>query len=243
MATAGGERGAGAERAWAPELGGDEGTEVLLDREESGHLVRSRRVRAGDAVVLFDGAGTLRDGTLVGDDPKAARVLLGGAHPARDPGRTLRLAIALPEMGRCDRMLAMLAELGVAEVAPLTCARADPGRPAQAVKRAGRWAKLAREALKVNGASRALVVGPARPIDNLVSDGAVLLDPDPSAAPLAAVLEGVCPTPWLVIGPEGGFTAAETSAARAAGAPIARLGAPALRVETAAVAAAAVALS
>ena len=243
MATDGGGRGAGAERAYAPDLAGEPDTEVVLDREESGHLVRSRRVRAGDAVVLFDGAGRLREGELVGDDPKAACVRLGGDHPARDPGRRLRMAIALPEMGRCDRMLAMLAELGVAEVVPLTSARSDPGRPAQAQRRAERWAKLAREALKVNGASHALTVGEARALGDLVADGAVLLDPDPGAGPLDTALEGTCPTPWVVVGPEGGFTDEELAAARDAGAPIARLGAPALRVETAAVAAAAIALA
>lgn len=240
MATTGAGRGAGAERAWHAELDGAAvGCEVVLDREESAHLVRSRRARVGDAVVLFDGEGTLRAGELVGADPKAACVRLGGAYPARDPARRVRMAIALPEMGRCDRMLAMLAELGVAEVVPLTCTRADPGRPAQAVKRGARWAKLAREALKVNGASRALQVGAARALDNLVTEGAIVLDPDPAARPLEEALAGACPTPWVLVGPEGGFTRDELETTCTAGGTIARLGAPALRVETAAVAAAA----
>lgn len=243
MATAGGRRGAGAERAYAPRLDGEVGSEVVLDREESGHLVRSRRARAGDAVVLFDAEGRLREGSLTAADPRAACVTLGGEAAARDPARRLRMAIALPEMGRADRMLQMLAELGVATVVPLTSVRADPGRPAQAARRAARWAKLAREALKVNGASRALEVGRSRSLDGLASEGAVLLDPDPASPPLAGVVAGTCPTPWLVVGPEGGFAPEELGAARAAGAAIARLGAPALRVETAAVAAAAVVLA
>ncbi|MDA1194614.1 MAG: 16S rRNA (uracil(1498)-N(3))-methyltransferase, partial [Planctomycetota bacterium] len=62
------------------------------------------------------------------------------------------------------------------------------------------------------------------------------------AAPLGSRLPagGVCP--WLLIGPEGGFTSEELAAAQAAGASVAHLGRPALRVETAAVAAAAIAL-
>jgi 16S rRNA U1498 N3-methylase RsmE len=45
------------------------------------------------------------------------------------------------------------------------------------------------------------------------------------------------------VGPEGGFTPAEVAAAALAGAVVARLGATALRVELAAVAAASVALA
>jgi len=243
VATAGGRRGAGAERAWCADLRAEAGAAVTLDREESGHLVRSRRAQVGDEVVLFDGAGTLRAGALIATDPRAAQVRLAGSPPARDPVRRLRMAIALPEMGRCDRMLAMLAELGVAEVVPLTCARADPGRPAQAARRLARWGKLAREALKINGAAHALTVGDARGLEALGPEGLVLLDPDPEARALAAVLAAAASTPWLAIGPEGGFTPEELAAARAGGAAVARLGAPALRVETAAVAAAAVALA
>ena len=50
------------------------------------------------------------------------------------------------------------------------------------------------------------------------------------------------PTPWLLIGPEGGFTDAELDTASTAGVATARLGGPALRTATAALVAAAAAL-
>ncbi len=242
MATAGGQRGAGPERAWCGDLCAAPGAVIRLDPEESAHLVRSRRAQAGDPVVVFDGQGVSRAGVLTGADPRAAEVELGGDYPDRTPARRVRLAVALPEMGRTDRMLGHLAALGVAEVVPLLTTRGQPGRAEQAVRRAPRWAKLAREAAKVNGSARVLVVGASRPLAAFLEEPALLLDPDPEAPPLTGLLSGQDPLPWILIGPEGGFTDEEMTAARAAEAGVARLGDAALRVETAAIAAAAVAL-
>ncbi len=204
--------------------------------------MRSRRVGVGEAVVLFDGLGASRLGRLVDAHPKAARVAVAGDYPDRRPSRSLRLAVAVPEMGRSDRMVQALAELGVFELAPLVTARSAAGRAEQAARRGPRWTKLAREACKVNGCARALRLAPALPLGAALRAGAVLLDPDPAAAPLAQVLSSTPDDAWLLVGPEGGFTDDEFAQAREAGVAIARLGATALRVETAAVAAAAIAL-
>lgn len=240
MATAGASRGSGPERAYASVLPAT--GEVRLDPEESSHLVRARRVRVGEAVVLFDGQGGSRLGRLADANAKAALVHIDGDYPDRRPSRVLRLAVALPEMGRADRMVQALAELGVAELAPLVTVRSAPGRAGQAERRAPRWAKLAREACKVNGCARALELRPALPFEDALVQGAVLLDPDPAAAPLLEVLGAAGESAWLLVGPEGGFTEAELGSAREGSAPVARLGATALRVETAAIAAAAIAL-
>jgi len=241
VATAGGARGSGPERAWHPTL--TEDGEVVLDPQESAHLVRSRRARVGDAVVLFDGRGATRAAEVVTADPRAARLRLAGPAPDRTPRLALHLAVSLPEMGRADRMIATLAELGVAVLAPLEAARTPAGRTVQAERRGERWARLAREACKVNGCARALVVEAPLTLASALAAGAVLLDPDPAVPDLARNVGQVHAARWLVVGPEGGFTAEEIAAAAGAGAFVARLGAPALRIETAAVAAAAVVLA
>jgi len=217
--------------------------EVVLDGEESAHLVRVRRVAAGQIVVLFDGLGATGIGTLTQADPRAAVVALTGPHPARLPARLVRLAVSLPEPARADRMVAMLAELGVSELMPLTCARTDPGRRTLAGRRAKRWTRAAREALKVNGGAHALRIHPTKAFAELVGPESLLLDPDPDAPPFAECLGATDPTPWILIGPEGGFTEAELVTAVEAGTHTARLGGLALRTGTAALAAAAVALN
>jgi 16S rRNA (uracil1498-N3)-methyltransferase len=70
----------------------------------------------------------------------------------------------------------------------------------------------------------------------------VVLDPDPSLPPLPRVL-GDAAEALLLVGPEGGFSEAEVSRLGSLGARRASLGACVLRVETAALAAAAVALA
>ena len=240
MATAADRRGPGPERAFAPDLPttGD----VVLDKEESAHLVRVRRVREGDDVVLFDARGATRQGRLITADAKAAVVTVVGEAPARAPGRRVRLAVSLPEPARADALVATAAELGVAVLQPMTCARTDPGRAALAERRAAKWARAAREALKVNGLAYALEIPTPVAFEALLAEPALLLDPDPTAPPLRDMLGEADPTPWLLIGPEGGFTDAELDTASTAGVATARLGGPALRTATAALVAAAAAL-
>lgn len=237
MATAGGARGSGPERAFAPELPATGA--VTLDAEESSHLVRSRRVRVGEAVVLFDGRGTTRIGSLRKADGRAAVVEVEGDYPARAPARRVRLAVSLPEAGRADRLVGALAELGVETLAPLVCERTPPGRGDLAARRTQRWERLAREAAKVNGAARVLAFHSPLAFAEALREVAVLLDPDPGLPPLLDVVPARGP-PWILIGPEGGFSGAELAAARAAGCAAARLGNLVLRTETAAVAAAAI---
>jgi 16S rRNA (uracil1498-N3)-methyltransferase len=240
MATAGDRRGPGPERAYAPDLGADE---VTLDASESAHLVRSRRVRAGEVVVLFDGRGTSVTGEVLRADPRATVVAVTGSAPDRAPRRAVCVAVSLPEAGRADRMVAQLAELGVSELAPLACERTPPGRNALAARRAERWARIAIEGAKVCGASVTLAVRPVVAFDAAVTRPAVLLDPDPRAPWLSEIVATLGPETWLLIGPEGGFTDAEIDLARSARIACARAVATALRVETATVVAAAIALA
>ena len=93
MATLGGARGAGPERAFAEPLPAS--GRVVLGPEESKHLVRVRRAERGVAVVLFDGLGATRAAILEVADARAAVLTVLGDAPDREP-RTLQLAVSLP---------------------------------------------------------------------------------------------------------------------------------------------------
>jgi len=244
MATAADARGAGPERAFADPLPAS--GSVVLSPSESAHLVRVRRVAVGDEVALFDGRGTTRRARLVKADPGGATLLVLGEAPARRPTRELTLAVSPPETSRADDLVAELAWLGVACWVPLLCARTEAGREALVERRRERWSRLALEAAKGNGGSRLLRVAPTQRFETLLaappSAGLVLLDPDPQAPPLTRLLSGRPELPWLLVGPEGGFTPGEVQAAFTSGAASASLGAMALRTEIAAKAAAAQAL-
>ena len=246
MATAGGSRGAGPERAFLFPL--PPSGPARLDPEEGRHLVRSRRVAVGDEVVLFDGRGVTRLARLTTDDPNGPVLDIVGPYPDREPRRRVAVAAALPGAGRADEMIAALAECGVDRFVPLSCERSNVDVAEVARRRASRFERLAREAAKVNGRSRCLRVETARsPADLAANPGegarAILLDPDPALPRLVRVVAGMAEAEplLLMIGPEGGWSDGERAAIRAV-AVSAALWECALRTEAAAVAAAAIAL-
>jgi 16S rRNA (uracil1498-N3)-methyltransferase len=249
MATRGDGRGPGAERAFLDALPAT--GPVRLDADESRHLVRVRRARVGDTIVLFDGRGGTRRARLVAADAEGALLEVEGDAPDREPRRRVVVGCGLPSAGRADDLVASLAEAGVTLLVPLLCARSAPDAEEAPSRRRARWARIVREAAKVNGRSRLLEIGEAgaptdvlgREVARLDGGVACLLDPDPGLPPLAEAL-GPGPKPCLLlVGPEGGFTDEEVEGLRRAGAHAASLGACALRTETAALAAAAIALS
>ena len=242
MATAGAGRGPGPERAWLPEIP-PPGAEAVLAPAESAHLVRSRRLREGAPVALFDGRGGSALGRLVRADPAEARVLVEGPQPDREPARAFDLAVSPPDGTRADDVVLALAELGARRLVWLLAERTPAGRGEGVRRRGPRFDRLVREAAKVNGRSRFLEVLEPRRFPDLVrarASDAVVLDPDAALPPLPALLPPAGPLPIVLVGPEGGFSDAEVEGARAAGARRARLGATALRTDTAAIAAAAV---
>ncbi|MFZ4732978.1 MAG: RsmE family RNA methyltransferase [Pirellulales bacterium] len=212
--------------------------QAALSGDEARHLVRVLRAKVGDRVVLFDGAGSrwLAEITAINRD----RVELRTEPPITEaipPGAAFALAVALPKGERQQWMVEKLTELGVARLVPLITTRGV------ALPTAAACARLERtviEACKQCGRDRLMVIDePATVGDALRRQpaGTSLLLADPAgdtAAPAATA------GPVLVlVGPEGGFTAEEIAAAEGAGARRVALARHVLRIETAAIAAAA----
>ncbi len=245
MATAGDRRGAGPERAFCAVL--PAAGPVTLDRDEGHHLVRARRARVGDPVVLFDGRGGTVLARLVDARGDAPVLEVLGPAPDREPRRRVVVATALPAAGRADDLVAALAELGVTRLVPLFARRSGLDPAEVLSRRAERWARVVREAAKVNGRSRLLEIGPpvtpaeAVAVARLAGGTPILLDTDPGLPALHEEIADAT-SPWLLLGPEGGFDEEEVAALAAAGVPAASLGACALRTDLAAVVAAGIAL-
>ncbi len=220
---------------------------MTLDREEGNHLVRARRARVGDAVVLFDGRGGTVLARLVDARGDAPVLEVVGPAPDREPRRRVVVATALPAAGRADDLVAALAELGVTLLVPLKAKRAGLDPDDLRARRAERWARIVREAAKVNGRSRLLGIGtPMAPAAvpgaaRLAGGVPILCDTDPRLPSLSRVI-GDAESPWILIGPEGGFEDEEVASLVAAGVPGASLGACALRTDLAALVAAGIAL-
>lgn len=190
-----------------------------LSPEESRHAVRALRLGPGARVTVFDPheawSGEIE---TVG---ARVKVRLLERLPRPELPRVV-VAAAVPKGNRLDWMVEKLAELGVAEFAPVRFARSVAAL-GEAKRR--RLEKIAVAAAKQSGAPL-MAVSPERPVERLPED-AVLLDP---RAPER--LETGAGT--VVVGPEGGLTPEEEGrfARRRS------LGRTVLRIETAALAAA-----
>jgi 16S rRNA (uracil1498-N3)-methyltransferase len=189
------------------------------------HLERVLRVRTGDPVVVSDGAGAWRFGTLGAAgvvDPTDEVQRADRVEPA------ITVAFALTKGERPELAVQKLTEVGADRIVPFTAARSvvrwDAGRVAGHLERLRR---VAREAAMQCRRAWLPEVG-----DLLTFDAA-------SALPGAALADagGAPPTldrPTILVGPEGGWTDAE----RDCGLPAVALGPHVLRAETAAIAAA-----
>jgi len=224
--------------------------EVELHPGEARHAGGSRRLRAGDAVTLFDGRGNEADGWLVrvGGRNAPIRVLVSAVRAVPRPAPVaLTIAVSPPKQSRQDTLIEKCTELGVAAIQPIVVERTVSQ---VAAGRAERWRRVAIAAAKQS--QQAWLpefhepVGLKELLDSASGyDLVVLAEPVAGAVPLADVLD---PHPRLtrflaIIGPEGGLTAGELAIARNAGAVFCRLTPTILRIETAAVALAAIVLS
>ena len=216
--------------------------EYVLSGPEAHHLATVRRFGPGDRVVLFNGDGHDYPAEVVAADRKRT-VLTVGEPVAVDRESPVRVevAAALPKGDRGDFLVEKLTELGVARFVPLLTARTVV-EPKEV--RLDKLRQAVVEASKQCGRNVLMVVAPlTRWSDYLAAsrtDGPRVVLHTADGLSLGAVAVGSGGRAVTVaVGPEGGFTGEEVAAAEGAGWRRASLGPRVLRVETAAIAAAA----
>ena len=213
---------------------------VTFDADESRHLTRVLRLRAGDTVVATDGAG--RDYTVrlesVGE--AATGTVLAAERGTPESRLAITLIQGVPKGDKMEAIVRAATELGVTRVRPALCERTIVRlEPARWRDRARRWQRVAREAAKQCGRAVIPEVEPPRLLAQCLAIGEpadlALCLWEGGGVPLAEALKGaVAPRSALVVvGPEGGLAPAEVEAARARGLTIASLGPRILRTETA----------
>jgi 16S rRNA (uracil1498-N3)-methyltransferase len=211
--------------------------QVRLSGPEAHHLAVVCRLRAGDRVCLFNGDGREYRAVIATADKRQVVLDVEGVDaPSRELPFSLEVAAPLPKGDRAQFLLEKLTELGVTTFVPLTTRRS--------VSREARLERLERyviEASKQCGRNVLMRVQPYAEWESYYHRGDL-----PPARVLAHVGEVGQPIPSgeamaLAVGPEGGFTEAEVHSAREAGWRVVGLGPRVLRVETAALALAAIA--
>jgi 16S rRNA (uracil1498-N3)-methyltransferase len=212
----------------APLCSGD----VEVAGDEAVHGLRVLRLRPGEALRIADGAGHAADAVVTTAD----RRLFVHLGPVEDlpPDRLadLTVAVAPPKGDRWTDLVRGLTELGVGAILPLVCRRGE--RQPASLDRARR---VATEALKQCRRHWLPRIGPPVDIPALAVPGGRVIICDPAGGPPSPGAPGPA---TLVVGPEGGLDEDEVAMLVAAGAERVRLAGPVLRIETAALAAAAV---
>jgi 16S rRNA (uracil1498-N3)-methyltransferase len=212
--------------------------EYVLTGSEAHHLTAVRRFAPGDRVTLFNGDGHDYpcDVISVGKRTVALAVLAPVAVD-RELGAPLVVGSALPKGDRAEFLIEKLTELGVTRFVPLAPARAVV-RPKLSVVE--KFARAVIEASKQCGRNRLMAIDPPQQWSEFLARTdlpatRLVLHTGPDLARTTA--SGGCA---VAVGPEGGFTPDEIAQATGAGWTAASLGRRVLRVETAALAAAAI---
>ena len=219
------------------------GPHAVLTGPQLRHL-RARRLRAGSELVLGDGAGRQRWGVVIRVDRHQAVIQLKDVQsPQRDSALHLTLAQALLKSDKLDWVIEKGTELGVSEFVLFTCER-SLGRAAGT--RQVRWARLARSAAQQCQRSKLpSITGPVS-FEEVIARRSEALrvffweQDQPGNLTELHRQRPHASSVLVVIGPEGGFSAAEAERAAAAGLQLVGLGPRILRAETAAVAVASV---
>jgi 16S rRNA (uracil1498-N3)-methyltransferase len=217
------------------------GALVKLSPEAANHVGKSLRLRAGDALVLFDGQGGEYEAAVLRMDRERVDVKVGAY---RDTDRESPLAVGLvqglPEADKMDWIVQKAVELGVAWIQPVVCDRSVVRLSGdRAARREAHWQRVAIAACEQCGRNRVPQLRPplafrdwaAQPSDAcrwMLAPGAA----EPlfaQAAPSGAV--------EILVGPEGGLSEREIDIAALVGFTALSLGPRVLRTETAPLAA------
>jgi 16S rRNA (uracil1498-N3)-methyltransferase len=216
---------------------------VELDGSEAHHLLHVLRAKVGDRIGLFNGQGDEAIAELINHGKRSAELQILDCWTTPAESKELILATALPKGDRARWLVEKATELGVTRILPLRTVRSvvEPGE--------GKLDKLLQSAIaacKQCGRSRLPRLDPLTTLNDVLHEFStslpdrVLLLADPRAErSLGQLFESfgdVPQTTIALIGPEGGFTAEEDSAAIAAGGMPVRFGSHILRIETAALA-------
>ena len=223
------------------------GARVTFPEHSAHHAREVLRLRSGASVRVFDGVGAEFEARLDEVSRRTVSARLGAAAlPRAESPLRLVLAVSPLKGDRMELVVQKATELGVAGIWPVVTSRTDAAaRPALQGSRGERWERVASGAAEQCGRAVVPEVAPATNLEELVARAfegqRVVLLETPGQAPLTSLAVDSSRALLLLVGPAGGFDAAEADALRGAGFHPASLGPRILRAETAAVAAVAIA--
>lgn len=220
------------------------GMSLSLPEAAAHHWTRVLRARIGDHAVLFDGQGCEAEVELIDVRKRSAEVtVISVATPAVESPLHTHLGLVMSKGDRLDYALQKAVELGVSEITLLSSERCELRLrgPEVVEKKLAHWQGVLVSACEQSGRNTLpLLHGPMTLGEwqsTVVSEQKWVLAPSVAGGPNASNKPA---SVALLIGPEGGLSAAEISAAQDCEFQPWQFGPRVLRTETAPVAALAV---
>lgn len=214
--------------------------DVILDGTEAHHLLNVRRLKQADQVELFDGAGKVGIGTITRTSRRDVSISVETVEHTEPDGSTITLAIGFPKPDRARWLVEKLTELGVARVIPLQTEHSGSSGKRLKVHKLQQYVI---DACKQSRRNVLMRIDEPMPLKNVVESNSAsrLLVADVSG--LSPESSDCAANTVVFIGPEAGFSNFELEELKGAGAQPIRFAGNILRVETAALAAAAILVS
>jgi 16S rRNA (uracil1498-N3)-methyltransferase len=221
----------------------------VISGAEAHHLRKVLRLKVGDCVALFDDQGNQFETVIAAFADEYVKVSVIRRIPAStQPPTRLVVAQGFLKERKMDKLVRPLTELGVSHWIPffaVRCVALPNGKRLDARRR--RWEKLMHESMKQCGRNRPMAIEPPLDLAGALAMAAgsdlKLILYEKMRNSLEDVLEERSITSgglFIMLGPEGGFTAGEVQQAVDHGFNPTGLGPRTLRSETATLAACAI---
>lgn len=225
-------------------------TSLSLPESVSRQIARVLRLKNGETIVLLDGLGLESKAVLTNISETHCQVIIEPKERVTtEPTVHLSMVLALTQREKFEWMLQKCTEIGVTSFRPFVSSRTLVQKPEEAEEKRERWEKIVQEAAEQSHRGKIPDLMPAtrfkEVVTNIYSENALKLilweeELNVSLKPLLQKYRGR--NAIVLIGPEGGLSAEEVALAREAGFQPVSLGKRILRMETAAITAAALVL-
>ena len=195
---------------------------VPLPGDEAEHLTRVLRLKAGDALRVFNGHGREFDATVEQADKDGVRVRLGDfAAAAPEPRVAITLAQAVLKGDKMDDVVRDATMMGAAAIQPILTTRTEVTRGSLVRGRRGeRWERIAVSSAKQCGRATVPRILDAIEFDELIDalgkmllplPGLMLVEPRAASETTPASELDLSPqrAATVLIGPEGGWAPTE----------------------------------
>ena len=203
---------------------------IQIGDEEHHHLVVGRAEK-DELIEVFDGKGNVWTVSVESVGKRKTVARLSESRRIPRPSIELILAQAMVRTTAFELALEKAVEIGVTRIVPFSAERSS----ALSANRQDRWSRIVVEAAKQSKRYSLPQIDPLMKFDQVLSIPAAtkIMFAERDGGPLKSALAG-SPALYL-IGPEGGWTDAEISAARQHGFHTVSLGTAILKAETAAI--------